>query len=64
MDGPRRAIVVNVVVPLAAYYGLRALGAGQWLALAIGALPPLLWTGYTVVVRRRADALALFALSI
>ena len=65
---PRRAVVVNLVVnlvaPLALFYGLRAAGMDQWLALMLGAIPPTAHAVYGVVVRRRIDALALFTLSI
>jgi hypothetical protein len=65
---PRRAVVVNlainVVAPLALFYGLRAAGVDQWLALMAGAIPPTAHAVYGVVVRRKIDALALFTLSI
>ncbi|GAA3432767.1 VC0807 family protein [Kutzneria kofuensis] len=65
---PRRAVVVNLainlVAPLALFYGLRAAGVDQWLALVLGAIPPTVHAVYGVVVRRKIDALALFTLSI
>jgi hypothetical protein len=65
---PRRAVVINlainVVAPLALFYGLRAAGVDQWLALMLGAIPPTVHAVYGVVVRRKIDALALFTLSI
>jgi hypothetical protein len=65
---PRRAIVVNLainlVAPLALFYGLRAAGMDQWLALVLGAIPPTAHAVHGVVVRRKIDALALFTLSI
>lgn len=64
---PRREILlnlaVNVAAPLAVFYGLRALGVGQWLALMLGVIPPGLRAVQTVAERRRVDALALFVLS-
>ncbi|RJO70945.1 hypothetical protein D5S18_27610 [Nocardia panacis] len=64
----RRAMMsgigVNVLAPLAIFYGARACGADQWLALTLGTIPPLLRTGWTVATRRRVDGLALFALSV
>jgi hypothetical protein len=65
---PRLAIIVNLLVnvaaPLGLFYGLRAAGVDQWLALVLGATPPIAHAIYTVVVRRKVDALALFTLSI
>ncbi|HTI22402.1 MAG TPA: VC0807 family protein [Kutzneria sp.] len=65
---PRRAVLVNLAVnlvaPLGLFYGLRAAGVDQWLALMIGAIPPTVHAVYGVVVRRKIDALALFTLSI
>ncbi|MCA2223518.1 VC0807 family protein [Nonomuraea aurantiaca] len=60
---PRREVVINlvlnVVAPLVVFYGLRAAGVGQWLALALGVRA--VWT---VTRRRRVDGLAVFTLSI
>ncbi|WP_067177260.1 VC0807 family protein [Microtetraspora niveoalba] len=65
---PRREAVINLIVnvaaPLAVFYGLRAAGADQWLALTLGVLPPGVRAMWTVATRRRIDALALFTVSI
>ncbi|MEV4108021.1 VC0807 family protein [Nonomuraea sp. NPDC049695] len=65
---PRREVIlnlgVNVVAPLAVFYGLRAAGVNQWLALTLAVLPPGIRAVLTVAVRRRIDALALFTLTI
>ena len=65
---PRRAVVVNLLVnlvaPLGIFYGLNAFGVDQWLALMLGAIPPTVHAVYTVIVRRRLDALALFTMTI
>jgi hypothetical protein len=65
---PRREVVlnlvVNVVAPLAVFYGLRAAGVDQWLALVLGVIPPGIRAAQTVAKRRRIDGLALFTLSI
>lgn len=65
---PRRAVIVNLafnlVAPLALFYGLRAAGVDQWLALVLGAIPPTAHAVHGVIVRRKIDALALFTLSI
>lgn len=65
---PRRAVVVNLLInlvaPLALFYGLRAAGVDQWLALMLGAIPPTAHAVVTAVKRRKLDALALFTLTI
>ncbi|MEU8145883.1 VC0807 family protein [Nonomuraea sp. NPDC048901] len=65
---PRREVVINLVLnvaaPLAIFYGLRAAGVGQWLALALGVVPPGVRAVWTVTKRRRVDGLAVFTLSI
>jgi hypothetical protein len=65
---PRKAVVVNLLVnvaaPLGLFYGLTAAGVGQWLALVLGAIPPTAHGIYTAVKRRRLDGLALFTLTI
>ncbi|MFC0540501.1 VC0807 family protein [Kutzneria chonburiensis] len=65
---PRRAVIINLainlVAPLGLFYGLRAAGVDQWLALMLGAIPPTAHAIHGVVVRRKIDALALFTLSI
>ena len=65
---PRKAVAVNLAVnlvaPLALFYGLRAAGTDQWLALMLGAIPPTVHAVYTAVKRRKLDALALFTLTI
>ncbi|MFI9384599.1 VC0807 family protein [Kutzneria sp. NPDC052558] len=65
---PRKAVVinlgVNLVAPLALFYGLRAAGVDQWLALMLGGVPPTVHALHTAFARRRLDGLALFTLSI
>jgi hypothetical protein len=65
---PRKAVVinlgVNLIAPLALFYGLRAAGMDQWLALMLGGVPPTVHAVYTAIARRRLDGLALFTLSI
>lgn len=66
--GVRRQLVlnlgVNLVAPLALFYGLRALGVDQWWAVLLSALPPVVRACYTVATSRKIDTLALFTLSI
>ncbi|QUQ67255.1 VC0807 family protein [Kutzneria sp. CA-103260] len=65
---PRKAVVinlgVNLIAPLALFYGLRAAGMDQWLALMLGGVPPTVHALYTAIARRRLDGLALFTLTI
>ena len=65
---PRKAVAINLAVnliaPLALFYGLRAAGMDQWLALMLGGVPPTAHALYTAISRRRLDGLALFTLSI
>jgi hypothetical protein len=67
-DDRRRELAVNLlanlVAPAALFYGLRAAGVGQWWALLLSSVPPLLRAVWTVAVRRRIDLLAVFTLSI
>jgi hypothetical protein len=51
------ALLLNVIVPLGAYYGLRAVGVGALVALLVGAVATALRTVWTAVRRRRIDAL-------
>ncbi|MCC2274809.1 hypothetical protein LKL35_05055 [Streptomyces sp. ET3-23] len=59
---PVPALLLDVCVPLAGYYGLRAAGAGQWWALALSGTAPLLHTVWTLVRTRRIDSIGLFVL--
>lgn len=64
---PRRDVVINLAVnvaaPLVLFYGLRAVGVDQWLALVLGVIPPGVRAVRTVVGQRKVDALALFTLT-
>lgn len=65
---PRRelvgALALDLVAPLVVFYGLRAAGVDLWLALVLSLLPPGVRAVWTVVTRRRIDALAVFTLSV
>ncbi len=57
-------VVFEVIVPMVAFYGLRAAGVSQWWALMAGvvvAAPYVLWT---VVRNRKLDFTALVTLSV
>jgi hypothetical protein len=56
-------LVFSIAVPTALYYALRAAGASTLSALLITAILPSLTTIYTLVVKRRVDALALVVLA-
>ncbi|MYT27672.1 hypothetical protein GTY73_02230 [Streptomyces sp. SID8354] len=55
-------MLVHVVVPLALFYGLRWLGANQFLALLAGALIPVAGAVRGLVAERRIGGLQLFML--
>jgi hypothetical protein len=52
------SLLVNAVVPIAVFYGLRAAGVDQWTALLLGLLAPAVKTGHSVVTEGRIDMLA------
>jgi len=55
--------VLNALVPVALYYGLRVLGASVYLALLAGAVVPAVTTTAGVIRSRTIDRLAAFMLS-
>ncbi|MEW2501562.1 VC0807 family protein [Amycolatopsis sp. NPDC047767] len=57
-------LAINLIAPAALFYGLRALGVNQWLALLAGVVPPAVRAVQTVITKRRVDTLAVFTLSI
>lgn len=57
-------VLLDVAIPLACFYGLRAAGANQWLALVVSGALPGVRLLYQLIRRRRAEILALFSLSI
>lgn len=52
------SLVINAVVPIAVFYGLRALGVDQWTALLLGLVAPAVKTLHSVITKRRIDQLA------
>jgi hypothetical protein len=58
------AVVFEVVVPMALFYGLRAVGMSQWWALMAGVLVATPYVVRTVVRNRRVDLIALVTLSV
>jgi hypothetical protein len=58
------AVVFEVVVPMALFYGLRAAGVSQWWALMAGVLVAAPYVVWTVVRDRRVDLVAMVTLSV
>ncbi|WP_063780680.1 VC0807 family protein [Nonomuraea sp. SBT364] len=56
-------LVVFVAVPVAAFYGLRALGASPWLALLAGAVVPAAALAHKVIAGGRIDGLDRFTIA-
>jgi hypothetical protein len=59
-----KQVVLELVVPLAGYYALRALGASQWLALVLGSLLVVPRIGFDVLRHKRLDGMAMFTLTL
>ncbi|MFB9659808.1 VC0807 family protein [Glycomyces mayteni] len=57
-------VAFDLVLPMAAYYGLRAAGVGQWWAMMAGILVVLPRVAYQLATRRRFDVTAAFTLSV
>lgn len=56
--GPR-LLVVDIVVPLALFYGLRALGVSDLVALLVGIVPGLISSAVSLARTRRTDLLGM-----
>jgi hypothetical protein len=59
-----RQLILEVALPLAGYYGLRAAGVSPWQALTVGSLLAAPWIVYAAVRERRFDVTAAFTLSL
>src|SRR5262245_55666954 len=57
-------IVIDVVIPVAGYYALRAFGVPQITALVLTSVPAVAYFAYRLVRGRRIDAFELFVLAI
>jgi predicted membrane channel-forming protein YqfA (hemolysin III family) len=53
-------LALDVVVPLAVFYGARAAGVNQWLALLLAAIAPAAGIGWTWARTRRLDPTGVF----
>ena len=52
---PLRTMAVDIVAPIALFYGIRAAGGSVWLALVAGGVPPAISTVVGVLARKRID---------
>lgn len=50
-----RAVVVDIVAPIAIYYGVRGAGGSVWLALAAGGVLPAVSAVADLMTRRHVD---------
>ncbi|MEC3953661.1 VC0807 family protein [Nocardia sp. CDC153] len=57
-----RQLFLELILPIGAYYGLRAAGVNPWAALVAPALLTLAFLGYDALRHRRVDGVALFTL--
>ncbi|GLY63828.1 VC0807 family protein [Amycolatopsis taiwanensis] len=58
------SVLIDLVVPVAGFYVLRAAGAGVVASLVLSSAPTTLFLVYQAIRRRRLDALAVFVLVI
>lgn len=58
------SFLADMVLPLALYYGLRAFGVNQWLALVLGGVLPVVRLGYTLVTQRRLETMSACTLTV
>ncbi|MFI6078130.1 VC0807 family protein [Actinoplanes sp. NPDC051343] len=64
MNRLSRTLLLDVVAPLAVFYGLRAAGASPLAALVAGAVLPLAGAARDLAARRRPDGVRLFVLAV
>ena len=58
-----RSLVLDIVAPIALFYGVRGAGGSLWLALMAGGVLPVITTAADLVTRRRADLIGLLMLA-
>ncbi|MGW4767954.1 VC0807 family protein [Nocardia sp. NPDC004278] len=58
-----RQLIVELVLPIGGYYGLRAAGVNPWLALIAPAVLTVPFLAYQAIRQRRVDTVALFTLT-
>src|SRR6185437_11222895 len=59
-----RQLILELGLPLAGYYGLRAAGASAWLSVAAGGALAAPWIVYSALRNRRFEATAALSLSL
>lgn len=52
------SLLVNAVLPIAVFYGLRSVGVDHWTALLLGPVAPAAKATHSVATKRRIDVLA------
>lgn len=62
--GEAATFLIDLVVPVAGYYLLRAAGVGQVAALVLAVLPTTAFLVYQSIRRRKVDALGMFVLTL
>jgi hypothetical protein len=60
---PLRTLIIDMVAPIAIYYGARAAGGSIWLALVASAVPPAASALAGILARRRVDAMGFLVLA-
>jgi len=55
-------LLLDVVIPLIAYYGSRGFGASPWLSVVLGSIAPCISLGIMRVREHRLDPIALFVI--
>ncbi len=58
-----RTLLIDMVAPIAFYYGVRAVGGSIWLALIAGAVVPAISVLAGLLMHRRADAMGFLVLA-
>ncbi|MFD6354866.1 VC0807 family protein [Nocardia tengchongensis] len=58
-----RQVILELILPIGAYYALRAAGVNPWVALVAPAVLTVPFLAYDVLRKRRVDAVALFTLT-
>ena len=60
---PVRTMAVDIVAPIALYYGIRAAGGSVWLALAAGGVAPAVSTLAGILMRKHIDVTGMVMLA-
>jgi hypothetical protein len=60
---PVRQTIIDIVAPVAVYYGARGLGASLWIALIAGAVLPSVSVLFGLITQRHVDRMGLLILA-